>query len=39
MNTIIKRELIEPNEKSYQDVLIYTNKVHTNAIAGGHGDA
>jgi hypothetical protein len=39
MKKIIKQELIEPNEKSYEDVLVHTNKIHTNTLKGGRTDA
>ena len=39
MIEIIKREIIEPNERIYEDVLVHTNKMHTNTLKGGRTDA
>ena len=30
---------MKPNEKTYEDVLEYTKKIHTNILKGGNRDA
>lgn len=39
MLDLIRENIIEPNEKTYADVLIHTNKIHTNVLDGGKTDA
>ena len=36
---ILKQRLMDPQVKSYEDVLVHTNKIHTNILKGGKTDA
>lgn len=35
----IKEKIVEPNERSYDDVLVHTNRIHTDVFKGGKTDA
>jgi len=35
----IKERLVDNHARSYEDVLVYTNKIHTNILKGGNTDA
>jgi len=39
MVTTLKQGLIDAQIKSYEDLLIPTNKIHTNILKGGKTDA
>ena len=35
----LKERLIDNHSRDYEDVLVHTNKIHTNILKGGNTDA